>query len=100
MTAFEGKVMVVITRNYLHTCTWICKLTDVLTHTHTHTHTHTRRHAPTHTHTHTHLWVYFFVNALKMFAFNSFLNSNICLDQQGKERNFKMVVIFVTFVTI
>jgi hypothetical protein len=81
MRAFEGNVVVVITRNYLHTCTWICKLTDVPTHTYTHAHIHT--------HTYTHAWVYFFVNALEMCVFDSFLNSNVCLDPQEKNVTLK-----------
>jgi len=84
MTAFEENVFGVITSNYLHTCARICKITDIPTHTYTNAHTHT------YTHTHTHI--------LKMCAFDSFLNSKVCLEPQGSEHNFKIVVILVTLV--
>jgi len=78
MTAFEGNVVVVITRNYLHT------YMDLQTHRRTYTHIHA--HARTQTHLHTNVWAYFFVKALKIRAF---FYSNVCLDPQEKHVTLK-----------
>ena len=74
MAAFEGNVVVVTTRNYLHT--YMSLQTHRRSYTHTRararTHTHTHTHIYTHTHTHTNAWGYLFVNTLKMCAFATF----------------------------